>query len=121
MSGEGHLPNRPVVYAPLQFRMRSGGVQSKQDALILCPKCDEPSFIRRSDRVTETVKEIEAHCTNTGCAHTFLLQMVFVHSYSPGLIDRPDLNLPVCAREKVPHVTTRNPEKDAAQISMFSG
>lgn len=121
MSGEGHLSNRPLVYAPLQFRLRSGGSQAGTAALVTCPKCDEPCFIRRSDPVTERVKDLEAHCTNTGCAHTFALQLVFVHSISPGLIERPDLDLPVCPRNQIPHVTARKPDKDGDQISMFSG
>ena len=55
------------------------------------------------------------------CGHTFAAQVVFVHSYSPGLIDRPDLDLPVCPRDQVPHVSARKVEEDPAQISMFSG
>lgn len=122
MSGEGHLSHRPMIHAPLQFRLRAGSTSASRDgALIICPKCSEPSFIRRSTRLTERVKEIEAHCTNTGCGHTFLLQLVFVHSYSPGLIERPDLDLPVCPRDQVPHVTARSPDHDEDQISMFSG
>lgn len=122
MSGEGHLAPRPMISAPLQMRLRSGGKPAKDSAFITCPKCDEPCFIRRSERITEKVKHLEAHCTNTGCGHTFAAQVVFVHSYSPGLIDRPDLDLPVCPREQVPHVSARKAdEEDPAQISMFSG
>lgn len=123
MSGEGHLSARPMVHAPLEFRLRGGSTSPKRDtALIICPKCEEPCFIRRSSRVTERVKDIEAHCTNTGCGHTFALQLVFVHSISPGLLDRPDLDLPVCPRDQIPHVTARKPAgEDDAQISMFSG
>ena len=121
MSGEGHLPNRPVIHAPMMMRLRSGGALAKDTAFITCPKCEEPCFIRRSERVSERVKHLEAHCTNTGCAHTFAAEVVFVHSYSPGLIDRPDLDLPVCPREKVPYVTARKLDEDGNQISMFSG
>lgn len=116
-------PARPLIEAPLQFRTSSGGERAKHNALITCPKCEAPCFIRRSTRVTERVKNIDAHCTNTGCGHTFALDLVFVHSYNPGLIDRPDLNLPVCPREKVPHVLppTRDAPDDPNQLTMFTG
>lgn len=123
MSGEGHLSSRPLIHAPLQFRMRSGGAQAKDKAFITCPKCDAPCFIRRSDRITPLVKEIDLHCTNTGCGHTFASQIVFKHTYSPGLLERPDLDLPVCPRDQVPHVIPpdRDADEEASQMSMFSG
>ncbi len=114
--------NRPLIEAPLSFRTRSGGAQVKHNALIVCPKCDAPCFIRKSDRLTERVKHIIAHCTNSGCGHTFLLEQTFVHSFNPGLIDRPDLALPVCPLEQVPHIippARSGPDDDPAQITMF--
>lgn len=113
---------QPLIEAPLSFRVRSGGQQAKGDALVLCPKCDAPCTIRHSVRVTETVKDIVCHCTNTGCAHTFLSQISFVYSYNPGLIDRPDLDLPVCPRDRVPHIIppSRHGDGDPDQISMFA-
>lgn len=118
----GPATMRPLIEAPLQFRTSSGGALAKHNALITCPKCDAPCFIRRSARQTATVKHIDAHCTNTGCAHTFMLEMVFVHSYNPGLVDRPDLNLPVCPHEKVPHVmppASGGSGDDPGQMTMF--
>ena len=114
-------PSRPLIEAPLQFRTSSGGERAKHNALITCPKCDAPCFIRRSARVTGLVKHIDAHCTNTGCGHTFMLELVFVHSYNPGLVDRPDLNLPVCPRDQVPHVLppSRDGPDDPNQMTMF--
>lgn len=120
MSGEGILKGGPLIQAPLEFRLRSGGAMSKDSALITCAKCEAPAFIRRSQRVTPTVKHLHAHCTNTGCGHTFMSEIVFVHSFNPGLIDRPDLNLAQCPADKIPHVLP--PSKDAAdhnQMTMF--
>jgi hypothetical protein len=110
----------PLVYAPLEFRVRSGGAPSKDSAFITCPKCEAPCFIRRSQRITAKVKHLDAHCTNTGCAHTFMAEVSFVHTFSPGLIERPDLDLPICPREKVPQVMPagRNTANDS-QMSMF--
>jgi hypothetical protein len=65
---------------------------------VRCPGLHPPS-----ERITATVKHMNAHCTNTGCGHT-LMELSFVHSFNPGLIDRPDLNLKVCPREQIPHV-----------------
>lgn len=122
MNDDGYRmgPRASLVYAPLEFRMRSGGAPSKDSAFITCPKCEAPCFIRRSDRITVRVKHLTAHCTNTGCAHTFLAEVSFVHSFSPGLIERPDLNLPVCPRDKVPHVMpAARSGADDNQMSMF--
>jgi hypothetical protein len=73
-----------------------------------------------SERITATVKHMNAHCTNTGCGHTFLNELTFVHSFNPGLIDRPDLNLKVCPREQIPTSCPRK-GRDDSQLSMFSG
>ncbi|MBB3953420.1 ogr/Delta-like zinc finger family protein [Novosphingobium sediminicola] len=120
MSGEGALGHRPLVYAPLEFRLRSGGGQAKGKAFITCPKCDAPMFIRRSERQTETVKHIDAHCTNTGCTMTGMFELVFVHFFNPGLLDRADLKLKACPRDQIPHVLPPpREEADDGQISMF--
>lgn len=121
MSGEGHLAARPMIHAPLQMRLRSGGAPAKDSAFITCPKCEAPCFIRRSERITPIVKHLHAHCTNTGCGHTFLAEVSFVHSFCPGNLDRPDLNLPICPREQVPQVLPPARGEDDKQISMFSG
>lgn len=114
--------DRPMVEAPLHFRLRSGGSKSKSAALVICPKCDAPCFIRRSDQKSERVKHLTANCTNSGCGHTFLAELVFVHSFNPGLIDRPDLDLPVCPPSEVPHIMPpEGKDQDPRQISMFSG
>lgn len=119
----GKLQGQPLIEAPLEFRVRSGGAPARDSAFITCPKCEAPCFIRRSERITEKVKHLHAHCTNTGCGHTFMAEVSFVYSFNPGLVSRPDLDLPLCPREKIPHVLPpRNggePESD--QISMFSG
>jgi hypothetical protein len=121
MSGEGLLRG-PLVHAPLEFRIRSGGAPAKDSAFITCPKCEAPCFIRRSERITETVKHLHAHCTNTGCGHTFLSQVSFVHSFNPGLVERADLNLPLCPRDQIPQVMPAGRDNgDDNQINMFSG
>ncbi len=113
---------RPLIEAPLQFRLRSGGGLAKDTAFVTCPKCDAPCFIRRSERITERVKHLHAHCTNTGCGHTFMSELSFVHSFNPGIIDRPDLDLPMCPRDQVPHVLPpRGGGDEPDQMTMFSG
>lgn len=123
MNAQGGKPHgQPLIQAPLEFRVRSGGAPARDSALITCPKCEAPCFIRRSERITEKVKHLHAHCTNTGCGHTFMAEISFVHSFNPGLVERPDLDLPVCPRDKVPHVLPpRAGDGDSDQISMFSG
>lgn len=118
----GKLQGQPLIEAPLEFRLRSGGAPAKDSSFITCPKCEAPCFIRRSERITERVKHLHAHCTNTGCGHTFMSEVSFVYSFNPGLVDRPDLDLPLCPREKIPHVLPpRGKDDEQSQMSMFSG
>jgi hypothetical protein len=99
--------------------MRNGGTQASR-AFVLCPKCDAPasSAVRADHRHGQAP---ERHCTNTGCGHTWLNELTFVHSFNPGLIDRPDLNLKVCPREQIPTSCPRKTGEDDSQLSMFSG
>ncbi|GGZ02532.1 ogr/Delta-like zinc finger family protein [Novosphingobium colocasiae] len=122
MSGEGHLAARPLIEAPLEFRLRSGGMQTGDSAFVLCPICDAPAYIRKSTRVTPTVKELIAHCTNSGCGHTFMSQVVYIHTYNPGILQRPGFDLVLCPRDRVPHVLPPRaaPDDDPDQMSMFA-
>ncbi|WP_374406560.1 ogr/Delta-like zinc finger family protein [Pelagerythrobacter sp.] len=123
MSGEGAiLASGPLIEAPLEFRLRSGGKLSPDRAFVVCPKCNAPAGIRHSERVTHTVKHLIAHCSNSGCGHIFRMELVFVHSLVEGNIVRPDLELPVCPRDQVPHVLppVRDGPDEEEQRSMFA-
>tara|TARA_R100000406_G_scaffold7572_1_gene4972 strand:+ start:226 stop:609 length:384 start_codon:yes stop_codon:yes gene_type:complete len=112
MSGAGGgLISGPMVHAPLQFRLAPGGRSAGSTCFLLCPRCDAPAFIRRSERKTEQVTQMECHCTDTACGHTYRADIVFVHSICAGNFSRPDLDLPVCPRDQVTHV--RPPGRDA--------
>ncbi|MXO73561.1 ogr/Delta-like zinc finger family protein [Alteraurantiacibacter buctensis] len=119
MSGEGTMRAQPLAYAPLQFRLHSGGRNSNH-ALVACPKCEAPAFIRDSEQLTEKVKHLICHCTNSGCGHVFKMELAFVHTLVAGNLDRPDLDLPVCPRDQVTHILPPpRGANDADQISMF--
>lgn len=120
MSGEGAgLISGPLVAAPLEFRLRPGGRSAGDGCFLRCPKCDVQAAIRRSDRLTPTTTQMECHCTNTACGHTFRADIVFVHSISEGNIDRPDLDLPVCPREQRTHIVPAARDGPDDQVSMF--
>mgnify|MGYP001234609690 CR=1 FL=1 len=101
----GGLIKGPMVHAPLEFRLQPGGSRAGDGCFLRCPKCDTQAAIRRSDRPTPTVTQMDCICSNVACGHTFRADIVFVHSISPGNIDRPDLDLPVCPRDQLVHVT----------------
>lgn len=116
MSGEGGgLVKGPLVEAKLQFRLQPGGRKAGASCFMLCPKCDAPAFIRRSERMSEQTTQMTCHCTDSGCGHIFRADIVFVHTLVEGNIDRPDLDLPICPRDQVPHVRppTSGPDEDA--------
>jgi len=108
-----------LIHAPLAFRVSNGGAGAR-DPFIVCPKCEAPAFIRRSERQTEKVKHLTCHCTNSACGHIFKMELVFVHTLVPGNIDRPDLDLPVCPRDQLHHVMPPpRASADDGQITMF--
>ena len=60
MSGAGGgLISGPMVHAPLQFRLAPGGRSAGSTCFLLCPRCDAPAFIRRSERKTEQVTQMD--------------------------------------------------------------
>lgn len=120
MAGEGILPPRPLMLAPLNLRLRSGAKQAGKNSLVTCPVCEAPAIIRNSEWKSRTVKHLFAICTNTGCGATFQCDIALVRMFNPGL--DPDPDLPVCPRDQVPHVLPPAFEgEDDSQISMFSG
>ena len=107
-----------MVEAPLQFRLAPGG-RASSSAFLLCPKCNAPAFIRRSQRMSEQTTQLTCHCTDTACGHTYRADIVFVHSIVEGNIDRPDLNLKVCPRDRVTHVRPPGRDGDDDAPSFF--
>ena len=77
MNAQPTIARGPLVEAPLRFQLRSGGAPAKDSAFITCPKCEAPAFIRKSDRMSATVKHLVCHCTNSGCGHVFRSQVSF--------------------------------------------
>ncbi len=112
-------PSRPMVEAKLQFRLQPGGRKAGANCFMLCPKCDAPAFIRRSERMSETVTQMTCHCTDSACGHIFRADIVFVHTLVEGNIDRPDLNLPVCPRDQLVHVRPPASDVDEDQPTFF--
>lgn len=122
MSGEGTISSRPLILAPMELRLRSGGTQTKDRAFVTCPDCDAPMIIRRSERQTQTLKTMDVICTNPGCGTTGGMELSFIHYYSRGANPRPGLHLKACPRERIPQVMPPRPgvHDDPDQMSMFS-
>ncbi|NOW46206.1 hypothetical protein FHW96_002364 [Novosphingobium sp. SG751A] len=122
MSGEGTLQSRPLIIAPMELRLRSGGTQATNRALVTCPDCDAPMVIRRSERQTQTLKTMDVICTNPGCGTTGGMELSFIHYYSRGTNPRPGLHLKACPRERIPQVLPPSPgaHDDPDQMSMFA-
>ena len=121
MSGapEALAKARPMVEAPLRFRLKPGGRKARNGSFLICPKCNAPSFIRDSEYLSERVTQMICHCTDSACGHTYRADIVFVHTLVPGNIDRPDLDLPVCEREKVAHVRPPGHDADENEPTFF--
>ena len=116
MSGTGALS---MMHAPMQLRFSAGGTTAK-NSFINCPKCHAPAPVRSSKQETDLVKHLFCLCSNTGCGHTFKMELSFIYTISPGPIERDDLNLPVCPKNEIVHVLP--PPRGGAddeQSSMF--
>ncbi|NBC35525.1 hypothetical protein GTZ99_03030 [Novosphingobium sp. FSY-8] len=121
MSGEGHLRARPLIHAPLEMRLRSGGTLAKDRAFATCPDCDAPMIIRRSERMTHTVKTMDVICSNPGCGTTGAMELTFTHTYTRSRTPRPGLHLTECPRDRVPQIMPPRPgADDDDQLSMFA-
>lgn len=122
MSGEGSAPSRPLVFAPLEFRLQMAEDGAKGRASMYCPNCGAPAFIRDSERVTTTYRWMDYHCTNTACMMAFRAELAVVKVLNPGMAMRDDLHVPVALREEVAHVMPpRGGDADPDQVSMFEG
>ena len=119
MNAQVPVTGSRLIEADLEFRLRSGGAPAKDSAFVLCPKCEAPCFIRKSIRLTRTVKHLICHCTDTGCGHNFMAEVAFVHTFTIGNLPQPE-DLPVCPREDVPQVWPPSRDgPDPDQMSMF--
>lgn len=118
--GEGY----PLIEAPLRSQIRPGGSRtSKSKAFLLCPVCDAPMTIRQSHRDTNMVKQITCQCSNPGCNSSSVWQISLVYMLNPGLHFTPEMNLPLCPRDRIPQIypPSSETEVDDRQVSMFEG
>ena len=114
----GVVENFRMAFAPLMFRLSNGGPRCT-DTMVACPNCYAPAFIRRSERLTETVKHMQCHCTNTACGLTFEAEIIVTRIFSPGGCLRDDIGLPIVPRNDLVHIYPPSGKPDTEQISMF--
>lgn len=120
MSGTGGgLIRGHMVHAPMEFRLQPGGSRGGEGCFLRCPKCETQAAIRRSEKLTPLVTQLDALCSNTACGHTFRVQLEITHSISPGNIDRPDLHLPILPRDQLVHVVPPPRGSDPDQPSFL--
>lgn len=93
-----------IIRSPLDLRLGSGGGRAGSRALIRCLKCDAPCVIRSSVTQSAMVKDLHCSCTNTGCGHTFVSQLSFLHTINAGSLQCPDLDLPLCRDDEIVHI-----------------
>src|SRR3546814_8619418 len=60
----------------------------QRHSMIPCPHCHAPSYIRTSEMVTPTSKDLFCLCMNPDCGFTWKAQMAIVYGLSPSAIDR---------------------------------
>lgn len=87
---------------------------TKRAPYIVCPHCDGPAVIRRSEQITATVRELNALCDNDKCGCRFVAQIVAVRTIQPSLRPNAAIMLPLSVRPimRVPSL----PANDDARI-----
>jgi len=63
--------------------------------LVPCPHCEADSFIRDSEQMTRTVREMKLICKNPHCGHTWLAYLTAERTLSPSAIPHPEVDLQV--------------------------
>jgi len=92
----------------------------QRHSMIPCPHCHAPSYIRTSEMVTPTSKDLFCLCMNPDCGFTWKAQMSIVYGLSPSAIPNPQLDIPMAP----PSVTRKTyfpppPGYDTATLDMF--
>ncbi|WP_411341187.1 ogr/Delta-like zinc finger family protein [Sphingopyxis sp. J-6] len=93
---------------------------TRRHSLIPCPHCGAPSYIRTSEMVTPTSKDLFYLCLNTDCGFTWKAQIAIVYGLSPSAIPNPQIDIPMA-----PDSITRKtyfpppPGYDTRTIDMF--
>ncbi|MCC6478057.1 MAG: ogr/Delta-like zinc finger family protein [Sphingomonadaceae bacterium] len=110
-----------LIEAPLRSQIRPGGSRSKSRAFLICPCCEAPMTIRDSQRQTSQVKQLTCQCSNPGCNASCIMQVSLVYLLNPGLHYTPEMDLPLCPRDRIPQIypPSSDAKPDDRQVSMF--
>ena len=65
-------------------------------ALLRCPDCAAPMYIRSSEQITETIKHLLVQCSNVDCTASFKWGMEPIHQINPSHIPNPAISIPPC-------------------------
>ncbi len=103
---------------------RHGMTKRIRRGTITCPHCQSDCLINGSHRVTDLVRDLQVHCSNTDCGHTFKAQVSFVYTISPSAMPREGLDLPMAPPEyrRQSSATAQDedgPHHDPNQFNMF--
>lgn len=60
-----------------------------------CPHCGARTFIRNSERLSRTLREVTYQCKDVECGHTFVANVEAVRTLSPSAKPDPAVMLPI--------------------------
>lgn len=65
---------------------------------VVCPHCGQPSTVRSSKQMCETVREATVTCNNPDCMHSWVAQLVAVRTIAPSMNPNPKVYIPLSSR-----------------------
>lgn len=51
---------------------------------VFCPECNARAIIKKTNRKHQQISDIYCACSVVECGHTFVMNMTFSHTLSPG-------------------------------------
>lgn len=63
--------------------------------LVPCPHCLEESYIRDSEQITRTTRELKLICKNPHCGHTWVAHLSATRTLSESAMPDPSVRLPI--------------------------
>lgn len=117
-----NVPAHPPAQKPKTRNVVTGDDPNlrQRHSMIPCPHCHAPSYIRTSELVTPTTKDLFVLCMNPDCGFTWKAQMTIVYGLSPSAIPNPKVDIAPAPKDLIRKTYHPPPPGfDPDQIDLF--
>lgn len=82
-----HAPTTPIGAIVIQFPTFEL-LRGKRAMQIDCPQCGNKAIIYSRKKLDPKISTLYCGCKNPECAHSFVMDLSFSHSISPGKLEK---------------------------------